>query len=61
MGRVQRTGKVLRSIPTREGAGVLLHRAFGYRHVPALDPFLLLDDFTPEYREGTFIRYRGKG
>jgi quercetin 2,3-dioxygenase len=31
---------------TMEGAGVRLHRAFGYRHVPALDPFLLLDDFT---------------
>ena len=39
-----------------EGAGVRLNRAFGYRHVPALDPFLLLDDFhsgNPEdYRRG---------
>ena len=37
--------KVLRSRPTLEGAGVLLKRAFGFNHVPQLDPFLLLDDF----------------
>ena len=28
-----------------EGAGVHLHRAFGYYQVPQFDPFLLLDDF----------------
>jgi redox-sensitive bicupin YhaK (pirin superfamily) len=37
--------KVIRSKPTIEGAGVHLKRAFGYTEVPALDPFLLLDDF----------------
>jgi redox-sensitive bicupin YhaK (pirin superfamily) len=29
-----------------EGAGVLVKRAFGLPHVPELDPFLLLDEFT---------------
>jgi hypothetical protein len=37
--------KVFRSIPTREGAGVHLKRAFGYYQVPLFDPFLMLDDF----------------
>ncbi len=40
--------KILRSKPTLEGAGVLLKRAFGYREVPLLDPFLLLDDFRSD-------------
>jgi len=33
------------SVPTMEGAGVRLKRAFGFAHVPLLDPFLLLDNF----------------
>ncbi len=33
---------------TREGAGVLLKRVFGYHQVPLFDPFLLLDDFHSE-------------
>jgi hypothetical protein len=37
--------KVFRSIPTIEGAGVHLKRAFGYYQVPLFDPFLMLDDF----------------
>lgn len=37
--------KVFRSIPTREGAGVHLKRAFGYHQMPLFDPFLMLDDF----------------
>ncbi len=48
--------KVSTSIPTLEGAGVHLHRAFGNNDVPEFDPFLLLDDFRshrPEhYRKG---------
>lgn len=36
------------SKPTIEGAGVHLHRAFGYHEVPKYDPFLLLDDFGSE-------------
>lgn len=35
----------LRSVPTTEGAGVHLKRAFGYAQVPQFDPFLMLDDF----------------
>ena len=31
--------------PTMEGAGVHLHRAFGFRNPEELDPFLLFDDF----------------
>ncbi len=42
---VRRIKKILKSKPTVEGAGVFLKRAFGYYHVPQLDPFLLLDDF----------------
>ena len=42
--------------PTIEGAGVHLHRVFGFAEVPRFDPFLMLDDFrsdTPEhYRRG---------
>jgi redox-sensitive bicupin YhaK (pirin superfamily) len=36
---------VFTGVPTIEGAGVHLSRAFGYHHVPQLDPFLMLDDF----------------
>jgi len=34
--------------PTLEGAGVKLHRAFGFGDPEALDPFLLFDDFRNE-------------
>jgi quercetin 2,3-dioxygenase len=40
----RRVQAVLRSVPTTEGAGVRLRRAFGYAQVPRLDPFLMLDD-----------------
>jgi redox-sensitive bicupin YhaK (pirin superfamily) len=43
--KIQRTWK---SMPTIEGAGVHLKRAFGYNEVPQLDPFLLLDDFRSD-------------
>ncbi|MCB2137044.1 MAG: pirin family protein [Rhodobacteraceae bacterium] len=33
---------------TMEGAGVKLHRAFGFRDPSELDPFLLFDDFRNE-------------
>jgi quercetin 2,3-dioxygenase len=54
---IQRTiKKIWKSEPTIEGAGVHLHRAFGFPELPSLDPFLLLDDFRSEnpddYREG---------
>jgi len=42
--------------PTMEGAGVHLHRAFGFQDPSELDPFLLFDDFRNDhpdfYREG---------
>jgi len=41
--------------PTMEGAGVKLHRAFGFHDPKELDPFLLFDDFRNE-REEDFIQ-----
>ncbi|MEJ2210642.1 MAG: pirin family protein [Anaerolineae bacterium] len=37
--------------PTLEGAGVHLHRAFGFGDTSAFDPFLLLDDFRNDIPE----------
>lgn len=34
-----------KATPTMEGAGVKLHRAFGFQDPTELDPFLLFDDF----------------
>ena len=45
MGKPRKITKIMKSIPTIEGAGVHLKRAFGYHDVPLFDPFLLLDDF----------------
>ena len=45
MDRTRRIKKVMKSVPTIEGAGVHLKRAFGNNQAPMLDPFLLLDDF----------------
>jgi len=42
---IRKIFKVFRSVPTIEGAGVHLKRAFGYHQVPLFDPFLMLDDF----------------
>lgn len=39
---------IKKAVPTLEGAGVNLHRVFGYHDVPAFDPFLMLDDFRNE-------------
>jgi redox-sensitive bicupin YhaK (pirin superfamily) len=41
----RRISKIFKSLPTIEGAGVHLKRAFGYSQVPLFDPFLMLDDF----------------
>ena len=45
MNSIRKIKKVLKSVPTIEGAGVHLKRAFGFHQKPLLDPFLLLDDF----------------
>ncbi len=37
--------RVAQSVPTMEGAGVKLRRAFGFGETGETDPFLLLDDF----------------
>ncbi len=52
MGAVRKIKHISKSIPTIEGAGVHLKRAFGFNESPSLDPFLLLDDFhsdNPKY------------
>ncbi|MDF1774827.1 MAG: pirin family protein [Rhizobiaceae bacterium] len=36
------------AVPTMEGAGVKLHRAFGFTDPQMADPFLLFDDFRNE-------------
>ncbi len=41
----RRIEQIYTSLPTVEGAGVRLHRAFGNSHIPQFDPFLLLDEF----------------
>lgn len=51
MGKIRRIKKILKSVPTIEGAGVHLKRAFGNRDVPDLDPFLLLDDFHSNIKD----------
>ncbi len=47
---------IVKSTPTLEGAGVKLHRAFGFGKTAEFDPFLLLDDFRndnpDDYRAG---------
>jgi redox-sensitive bicupin YhaK (pirin superfamily) len=48
--------KITSAVPTLEGAGVRLRRAFGFGDTADVDPFLLFDDFrneTPDdYRAG---------
>lgn len=39
------------AVPTVEGGGVNLHRAFGFHNPKKFDPFLLFDDFRNEYPE----------
>ncbi len=39
------------AMPTIEGAGVKLHRAFGFGETGEYDPFLLFDDFRNDRRE----------
>jgi len=40
--------EIIEAQPTMEGAGVKLHRAFGFGKSDAFDPFLLFDDFRNE-------------
>ena len=36
---------IAKAVSTMEGAGVKLHRAFGFADPEQMDPFLLFDDF----------------
>jgi quercetin 2,3-dioxygenase len=40
--------RIIESVPTMEGAGVKLRRAFGFGDTDETDPFLLFDDFRNE-------------
>src|SRR5438445_7169717 len=40
--------RIIESVPTLEGAGVKLRRAFGFGETADTDPFLLFDDFRNE-------------
>ena len=51
MGQIRKIRKAFKSKSTLEGAGVHLHRAFGFNEVPLFDPFLLLDDFRNDRPE----------
>ena len=45
---IQTCKRVVASTPTMEGAGVKLHRGFGFGETNEFDPFLLFDDFRNE-------------
>ncbi|UCF88168.1 MAG: pirin family protein [bacterium] len=51
MSKAREPVAIFSSVPTMEGAGVRLKRAFGHAHAPELDPFLLLDDIHSENPE----------
>ncbi|MEN8245802.1 MAG: pirin family protein [Thermodesulfobacteriota bacterium] len=51
MKNIRKIKMMLKGQPTMEGAGVHLKRAFGFSEAPALDPFLLLDDFHSDNPE----------
>ncbi|MEZ4650057.1 MAG: hypothetical protein R3E97_14960 [Candidatus Eisenbacteria bacterium] len=43
--------RATQAVPTLEGAGVKLRRAFGFGDTAETDPFLLFDDFRNEHPE----------
>ena len=47
--------RIVSAFETIEGAGVRLHRAFGYEEVPLFDPFLMLDDFRSGKRPEDYL------
>ncbi len=46
MPTIRKIAQILQAKGTLEGAGVKLHRGFGYYELPKFDPFLLFDDFS---------------
>jgi quercetin 2,3-dioxygenase len=55
MTQVRSVERILSAYETIEGAGVRLHRAFGYEEVPLFDPFLMLDDFRAGKRPEDYL------
>ena len=56
--------RVTQARPTLEGAGVHLHRAFGFGDTSETDPFLLFDDFrgdTPAHYQAGFPWHPHRG
>ncbi|MGA2105520.1 MAG: pirin family protein [Methanoregula sp.] len=51
MPQVREIARIFSSQETVDGAGVRLHRAFGYSQLPHFDPFLMLDDFRADRPE----------
>ena len=55
-GALRNVAKITTAKPHIEGAGVHLHRGFGFGETAPYDPFLLLDDFRNDdprkYRKG---------
>ena len=51
MSSCRKIFSIVKSVPTVEGAGVLLKRAFRNNETPTFDPFLLLDDFHTDVLE----------
>jgi quercetin 2,3-dioxygenase len=52
---IRPVSRIVQAVPTMEGAGVKLHRAFGFQEPEAHDPFLLFDDFRNE-RPADYLR-----
>ena len=48
MTKIRSIASTATSVPTREGAGVHLRRAFGFHSPEKTDPFLLFDDFRSD-------------
>jgi len=48
MNKTRAIKRIVHSRPTIEGAGVALHRVFGFGETHLFDPFLLLDDFRSD-------------
>ena len=55
MAEVRSVERLFRAYETIEGAGVRLHRAFGFEEVPMFDPFLMLDDFRAGKRPDDYL------
>jgi len=61
---IRPVNRIVRAVPTMEGAGVRLHRAFGFGNTTEFDPFLLFDDFrgdTPSDYEAGFPWHPHRG